>query len=49
MLDASNGSFKQYLVSNNKEVLRGTYTVSGNTVTVKMTQINTAAFDDEDA
>jgi hypothetical protein len=48
-IEASNGSFKQYLVSKNKEVLRGTYTVSGNAVTVKMTQINTAMFDDEDA
>ncbi|MDR2053442.1 MAG: InlB B-repeat-containing protein [Treponema sp.] len=43
-LEASDGSFKQYLVSNSKEVVRGTYTVSGNTVTVNMTQINTVMF-----
>jgi hypothetical protein len=43
-IEASNGSLKEYLVSNNKEVLRGTYTVSGNTVTAKITQVNTAMF-----
>jgi hypothetical protein len=47
-LEASNGSFKQYLVSGNKEVARGTYTVSGNTVTARLTEINTVMFDDAD-
>jgi hypothetical protein len=43
-LEASNGSFKEYLVANNKEVIRGTYTVSGNTVIVRITQVNTSVF-----
>jgi hypothetical protein len=47
-LEASNGSFNQYLVSNGKEVVRGNYTVSGNTVSVTMTQINTALFEGAD-
>jgi hypothetical protein len=47
-LEASNGSFKQYLVSIGKEVVYGTYTVSGNVVTAKMIQINTLMFDGAD-
>jgi hypothetical protein len=47
--EASNGSFTQYLVSGNKEVVRGTYTVSGNTVTANMTEINTVMFGGADA
>jgi hypothetical protein len=43
-LEASNGSFKQYLVYDNKEVVRGTYTVSGNAVTATITDVNTAMF-----
>jgi hypothetical protein len=43
-IEASKGSFKQYLVPENKEVVRGTYTVSGNTGTAKITQINTYMF-----
>ena len=39
-LIASNGSFKEYTLSDNKEVIRGTYTVSGNTVTAKIVEIN---------
>jgi hypothetical protein len=45
-LEASNGSFKQYLVANNIEVARGTYTISGNAVTVRITQVNTVLFGD---
>jgi hypothetical protein len=48
-LDASNGSFRGYLVSGGKEVVRGTYTVSGNAVASKITQINIAAPGDADA
>jgi hypothetical protein len=46
-LVASNGSFKEYL-ANNKEVVRGTYTISGNTVTATIEEINTAMFDGAD-
>ena len=43
-ITASGGSYKGYLVSSGKEIQRGTYTVSGNTVTAKMTEVNTAMF-----
>jgi uncharacterized lipoprotein YehR (DUF1307 family) len=47
-LVAENGSFKQYMVSVNKEVVRGTYTYSGNNVTAKITEVNTALLGGED-
>jgi hypothetical protein len=44
---AANNNFKQYVVSSTgpaTEVIRGTYTVSGNTVTGTLTQINRLMF-----
>ncbi|MDR0319897.1 MAG: hypothetical protein LBI28_00195, partial [Treponema sp.] len=35
-LVAANGSWKQYTIPENTEVIRGTYTYSGNTVTGKV-------------
>jgi uncharacterized lipoprotein YehR (DUF1307 family) len=46
---ASNGSWNQYLIPENKEVMRGTYTYSGNTVTAKITDVNTFNFGGADA
>jgi hypothetical protein len=44
---AANGSFKEYLVPDNEECLRGTYTYSGNNVTAKITEVNTSVFGDD--
>ena len=42
---AANGSFKQYMVtSSDIEVVRGTYTVSVNTVSATITEVNTIMF-----
>jgi len=43
-LVAKNGSFKQYLTSDNTEVIRGKYKVSGNTVTATIKDVNTVLF-----
>ncbi|MDR0322195.1 MAG: hypothetical protein LBI28_11885 [Treponema sp.] len=45
---AANGSWKQYTIPENTEVIRGTYTYSGNTVTGKVVSVNTVMFDGED-
>jgi hypothetical protein len=45
---ASNDSFRQYRVSDDKEVVRGTYTGSGNAVTATITEVNTAIFGGQD-
>jgi uncharacterized lipoprotein YehR (DUF1307 family) len=45
---AANGSFKQYRINDDKEVIRGTYTYSENKVTAKITEVNTAMFGDAD-
>jgi hypothetical protein len=47
-IEASGGSWNEYMVSNNKEFIRGTYTVSDNVVTAKLTQINAAPFGGSD-
>jgi predicted small secreted protein len=42
---AAKGSFKAYRISSTEqEIERGTYTVSGTTVTIKITEINTVMF-----
>jgi hypothetical protein len=48
-LVASNGSFKEYMVPSNNEIVRGTYTVSGTTVSAKVTEVNTSVFGGADA
>jgi hypothetical protein len=45
---AGNGSWKQYTIPENEEVIRGTYTYSGNTVTAKIKSINTVMFGEAD-
>ena len=45
---AANGSFNEYLLPDEKEVVSGTYTFSGNIVTGKMSNINTVMFGDTD-
>jgi hypothetical protein len=42
IISAANGTFKQF--SSSVEVVRGTYTYSGNVVTVKMTEVNPIIF-----
>jgi hypothetical protein len=46
---AANGSWKQYVTIDGQEVecIRGAYTVSGNTVTAKFTEVNTIMFNEE--
>jgi hypothetical protein len=46
---ASNGTMKQYLVQGDKEIVRATYTVSGNTVTIKFTAVNAFLFGGNEA
>ena len=46
---AANGSFKEYMPPNDKEVIRGTYTYSGNTVSATMVEVNTAVVGGSDA
>jgi hypothetical protein len=41
---AANGSFKEYDVSDNKEIMRGTYTYSGSNATATITEVNTGFF-----
>jgi hypothetical protein len=41
---AADGIFTQYLIANNKNMIRGSYTVSGNTVNLKITGVNTEMF-----
>jgi uncharacterized lipoprotein YehR (DUF1307 family) len=45
---AANGSFKEYDVSDNKEIMRGTYTYSGTNATATITEVNTVMFDGVD-
>jgi hypothetical protein len=47
-LVAANGSWNQYEIPNNKEVQRGTYTYSGNTITAIISTTNTIMFDGPD-
>jgi hypothetical protein len=46
---AANGSWKEYTIPEDEEVIRGTYTYSGNTVTAKITEVNTLNFGEADA
>jgi uncharacterized lipoprotein YehR (DUF1307 family) len=46
---AADGSWKEYTIPENDEVIRGTYTYSGNTVTAKITQVNTLNFGEANA
>jgi hypothetical protein len=41
---AADGIFNEYLTANNKEIMRGSYTVSGNDLTIKITEVNTEMF-----
>jgi uncharacterized lipoprotein YehR (DUF1307 family) len=41
---ATNGSWQQYMIPENTEVIRGTYTYSGNSATIKVVSVNTAMF-----
>jgi len=45
---AADGSLKAYSIPSNKEVIRGTYSVSGNNVNLQVTQVNTALFGGSD-
>jgi uncharacterized protein (DUF2147 family) len=47
-IEASNGSFKQYLVSGSIEFVRGTYTFLGNTATVIIIEVNSFIYDGTD-
>ena len=43
-LVAENNSFREYLIANDLEVIRGTYTVSGDVVSATLAEVNTILF-----
>jgi len=44
-LVAENNSFRQYLIDYDLEVIRGTYSISGNNLVAKIAEVNTILFD----
>ena len=45
---AADGLYSQYMISGNIEVVRGIYSVSGNSVTIKINELNTVIYEGSD-